>query len=612
MLASKFLEGEIKRHESLGNISVVVNLQLLSGILQRSTSPAVGFKEIGKALTRATEADLFYEQALSYLELGFTAQSEGQKEKALQHFLKGVLIAENHHLADLAFRIYYSIGHLQYASDNFDEAIAMLAKGLRFYTFDEWMAKKEFRHNLMSSYNTMGLAYMRAGLYPQALDSFRQSLTVANELKDEFWVGLVHGNMGNVYLKRNIYDSALLLLTIDLKASKKFNSKNSIASTYISLAELHEDQRDLATAEAFYDSAEFIINELNIPYPSYYIKRAELEYRMKDYKAASEYGFIYKVQNDSLAKQKRSKELSLALAGFDFENKLTEMTLLEKENLLKDEELKYKNLLIYGSAYILLMSVILILVLLRSNRLKVKLNETLEKEVGRRTRKLAYTVKELDTVVYRLSHDFRRPLTTLIGLDSLGRSISNDPEIEEIFDKIGKTARQMDKMLYKMTFVHEINSQKPEFTQVNPQEVLQEVVASFETELNSCQFQFEQEIDTDLTITTDPGFLRIIISNLLENAIIFSAESQCRWIKLKTGVGKDEWFLEVADNGMGIPEQILPRLYEPFFRGSPASEGNGLGLYLVKRATRRLKGRVNVRSVPNEGTTFTVTLPRCY
>src|SRR5690606_12614262 len=151
----------------------------------------------------------------------------------------------------------------------------------------------------------------------------------------------------------------------------------------------------------------------------------------------------------------KSKELAMLHASFDFQNKLGEINLLEKENQLKDEELKYKNLLIYGSGYVLLISVAMIIVLLRSNRLKVRLNETLEKEVGRRTRKLAYTVKELDTVVYRLSHDFRRPLTTLIGLDSLGRSLSNNDEVKEIFEKIGKTARQMDKMLYKMTFVHE-------------------------------------------------------------------------------------------------------------------------------------------------------------
>lgn len=296
-------------------------------------------------------------------------------------------------------------------------------------------------------------------------------------------------------------------------------------------------------------------------------------------------------------------------ASFDFQNKLGEINLLEKENQLKDEELKYKNLLIYGSGYVLLISVAMIIVLLRSNRLKVRLNETLEKEVGRRTRKLAYTVKELDTVVYRLSHDFRRPLTTLIGLDSLGRSLSNNDEVKEIFEKIGKTARQMDKMLYKMTFVHEINNQKPALSEVCVAEVIAEVRQQFEEELEAPDLKYEEIVVGQLKVPTDPHFLRIIVSNLLENALVFRPEHGKRTIRLTVEKLKDEWYVEVSDNGPGIPDNILSKIYEPFFRGSPASEGNGLGLYLVRRATRRLKGRITARSVVNKGSTFTVYFP---
>lgn len=609
--AISFLEEEIESHEKRNHPSVVVNLHIINGILQRKLSSARGFVELQKALSKAAGAGLAYEQALAYLELGYTAQGEGQKEIALENFLEGIKVSEAYHLSDLAFRIYFSAGHLQYASDNFQEAIFMLEKGLRFNSFEQWAEKeKGVSHSVMKCYNTLGLSYMLLGDYGPCLSSYKKALQMASWLEDEFWIGLIQGNMGTLYLKKSDCDSALVLLKMDLTVSKKFNSRTSIASTYITLAELHENKRELETASLFYDSAGHIIDELKIPWPSYYIKRAELSYRMNHYKDAIEYGFTYKAQNDSLAQIKKSKALALLQAGFDFENKLGELYSLEKENQLKDEELNYKNLVIIASAVILLVSIALIIVLLRSNRLKVRMNETLEKEVDRRTRKLAYTVKELDTVVYRLSHDFRRPLTTLIGLDHLGRSLTQNQETQEIFEKIGKTARQMDKMLYKMTFVHEINSQKPKFQLINLKQLVNDVACTFESELKRCDLNFKEEIDPTLEVNTDPAFLRIVVSNLLENALVYSADHQNACIRISAGETGDTWYMDVEDNGSGISESIMPRIYEPFFRGSSVSEGNGLGLYLVKRATRRLKGRVDVMSSPKGGSRFTVQFPQ--
>lgn len=608
--ALNLLEKEIIRHEALNHTSIVVNLRIVYGKIFKKRSAAEGYIEFQKAMTEAEKAGLFYEEVLALLEMGYVSQAEGLKERAFHDYLRGIRIAESNEFADLAFKLYYAAGHLQYHADNYNEAISLLTKGLRFYTLDEWSKKElSISHDVMSSLNTIGLANARLEKFKEAIDAYEDALVIADKLKDEFWVGLIHGNMGNVYLKRAQYDSALLLLNIDLKASKQFDYDFNTASTYISIAEVLENQRLFPKAEAYFDSAGRIINRLKVPYPSYYIKRAELAYRMGKHKEAVEYGFRYKTQNDSLVQEKKSKELAMLHASFDFQNKLGEINLLEKENQLKDEELKYKNLLIYGSGYVLLISVAMIIVLLRSNRLKVRLNETLEKEVGRRTRKLAYTVKELDTVVYRLSHDFRRPLTTLIGLDSLGRSLSNNDEVKEIFEKIGKTARQMDKMLYKMTFVHEINNQKPALSEVCVAEVIAEVRQQFEEELEAPDLKYEEIVVGQLKVPTDPHFLRIIVSNLLENALVFRPEHGKRTIRLTVEKLKDEWYVEVSDNGPGIPDNILSKIYEPFFRGSPASEGNGLGLYLVRRATRRLKGRITARSVVNKGSTFTVYFP---
>ena len=76
--------------------------------------------------------------------------------------------------------------------------------------------------------------------------------------------------------------------------------------------------------------------------------------------------------------------------------------------------------------------------------------------------------------------------------------------------------------------------------------------------------------------------------------------------------GSDEVVIEVRDEGIGIPENEIDRIFEPFVRGAQvaAIHGTGLGLSIVKKAVELLNGNICVRSVPGKGSAFKVTLPK--
>jgi signal transduction histidine kinase len=102
--------------------------------------------------------------------------------------------------------------------------------------------------------------------------------------------------------------------------------------------------------------------------------------------------------------------------------------------------------------------------------------------------------------------------------------------------------------------------------------------------------------------------VKIIIENLVENSIHF-----CSWhnpfIALKVNCVDDSVVLELRDNGEGIDPQYHDRIFEMYFRGNERSKGNGLGLYITKKAVEKLRGSIAFTSGVGRGSVFIVTLP---
>ncbi|HEX6890758.1 MAG TPA: HAMP domain-containing sensor histidine kinase [Chryseolinea sp.] len=107
---------------------------------------------------------------------------------------------------------------------------------------------------------------------------------------------------------------------------------------------------------------------------------------------------------------------------------------------------------------------------------------------------------------------------------------------------------------------------------------------------------------------SNPTILKIISDNLLENAIIFNHQ-KTPVIKIEALSVDHGIRLTIQDNGIGIEPEILPHVYDMFFRGNERSKGNGLGLYIVKRAVNKLNGTIDIESVYGQGTTVRVQIP---
>ena len=122
----------------------------------------------------------------------------------------------------------------------------------------------------------------------------------------------------------------------------------------------------------------------------------------------------------------------------------------------------------------------------------------------------------------------------------------------------------------------------------------------------------EVVIEKDLCIDSlysDSLRLRIILNNLISNALKY-ADTEKEQIKLflRFYASDEDYIIEIEDNGIGIREELLQRIFEMFFVTN-TNLGSGLGLYITKQAVENLNGTISVDSVVGQGTLFTITIP---
>jgi hypothetical protein len=118
------------------------------------------------------------------------------------------------------------------------------------------------------------------------------------------------------------------------------------------------------------------------------------------------------------------------------------------------------------------------------------------------------------------------------------------------------------------------------------------------------------ECDDSQIAFSDGYRLNVILANLISNAIKYrDPNKESSKLEILVSLGDDVVDMIVRDNGIGIPDHCLPKIFDMFFRATEKSEGAGLGLYIVKETLDKLGGSIRVNSAMDEGTTFFIQVP---
>ncbi|MEM1135584.1 MAG: HAMP domain-containing sensor histidine kinase [Bacteroidota bacterium] len=218
--------------------------------------------------------------------------------------------------------------------------------------------------------------------------------------------------------------------------------------------------------------------------------------------------------------------------------------------------------------------------------------------------------KNLDKFVYHVSHDLRAPVASSLGLIELTRLEGDKSKISEYLDLQKKNLLRLDAFISNILKYSRNTRLAVKQDNITFQKLFDSLMNQHKYFEDALKVNFKVDINQEEVFINDEMRLDIILSNLISNAIKYSdpVKEENR-ITLEINANKNLAEIKITDNGIGIEEEYIERIFDPFFRATDYKHGSGIGLALVKEAVDKINGSILVCSKFKEGTTFTVSIP---
>ncbi|MFZ5972374.1 MAG: PAS domain S-box protein [Bacteroidota bacterium] len=216
---------------------------------------------------------------------------------------------------------------------------------------------------------------------------------------------------------------------------------------------------------------------------------------------------------------------------------------------------------------------------------------------------------ELDNFVYKVSHDLRAPLSSILGLVNLANMPGNDDNPKTYMNLIGQKVEQLDHFISDVLSHSKNLKLDVKISQIDLSQVVEKTFADLNYLKGADRVERVLEIE-GTPFFSDPWRVAEIFRNLVSNSIKYRRFDLAQsFVKVVARIDEQRAIIHFKDNGIGIEADKLPNIFSMFYRASTQSEGSGLGLYIVKNAVEKLGGQIEVFSEPLVGTEFKIILP---
>ncbi len=224
--------------------------------------------------------------------------------------------------------------------------------------------------------------------------------------------------------------------------------------------------------------------------------------------------------------------------------------------------------------------------------------------------KLRQKNNELNTFVYKATHDLKGPLASILGLSQLAADNVKDPEASSYINYIRESTLRLDMILNDLLRISTVTHVTPSYQRID----LNKIVNNIASIVGGNHKKEGVDIKTSINVTndlfTDETLLTSALQNLLDNAVKYKNTRAIQpYAMIEAHNYKEGVAISISDNGCGTPKEMQDKIFDMFFRGNEKSTGSGLGLYMVKKAVEKLNGDINFTSEVGVGSVFTLYLP---
>jgi signal transduction histidine kinase len=581
-------------------------------------------------------------------------------KKALAYYNKALPIKlANNDLPGLS-RLYLSMGNNY---DNLGHSSTALDYYFKALNIDTKLHNKK---KISADYNNIGVILQSMEIYPQALSYFTEALNTWTQMKSDGGIAVAKQNIGEVLMAQGKHDKAIPYLNDALAIDQNQDDKDGISTCNSDLAVcyIYKKQNEKALGhlqlalkvatdnQMDYNKTIALINmalfyNVNHDYSKAYdfavqgktladrigsvvlrtnaaIQLIETLGGLKLYQEA----FVAQKDFDKMKRTFRKDEsvqkFTLYITQYNYAEKQRQQMLQQKASALLYQQKLHDKDLLNIIFFIIITAVLLIAcVYYRQKQHQLKINtqlkhknqEVVEQKVSidEQAEKLNDLNKLKDKLISILAHDLRSPLSTLRGLFDLlsDESISHEEMLQmipSVIQKLDYTSNFLDTLLFW------INSQLENFNTSGKSFLIYDIVKS-EAENHTEQASLKgitmvYDADKELLALADPNSIRIVVRNLITNAIKFSEAGDV--IEVSATEDGENVLVTVSDTGTGMSPGRVSQLFKSQVNsktGTQNESGTGMGLLFCKDLVEKCNGRIWVTSEEGMGTKFFFVIP---
>jgi len=618
-------------HNALDDTSKVnVFVALAKNFLSKNDDSAFFYASKSKDL--AARIGFLPGIAASSNTLGLIFFDLGNSSKAMEYFLLALRISEENKDKPGMAKGYNNVGLILSNQGMLDKAMDYYLKSLK--------VEEELGHQkgIAQSCNNIGLLYGDKHDFPQALKFSMRSLKIYEQLDDKAGLARIYNNIGIIFRDRKDYAGALEYYSKSLNIEEQLSNKYGIAQSAYNIAVIHQITGNISESNKLVDRVLSLVSVDKDPYLVSQTSRVKSENCEKtgDYRTALRYLQISRSIDDSLNNAGMDQKIHDLESGYEIEKKQAQIDLLEKDKIVQQKLLGWRNLernIMIGGFFL---TVIFAYFMFRYGKRNKKINALLaysnleiswqKEELSARNDQISQQRDELrsinnskDKFFSIIAHDLKSPFTGMLGFSEMlaeDYDSLSDEQRREFAEDIHSSIKMGLNLVENLLAWASIQTGKMEY---KPGKIMlgrevEKVLDILKGIAIRKNISVQSEIGQEVNVTADQNMLHSILLNLVSNALKFTKEGG--EICVTASVAKDRpemTEISVMDSGVGMNQQEISKLFASdvhFSKKGTANEnGTGLGLLLCREMVEKHGGHIIVISTVGVGSTFSFTIP---